>query len=106
MEPNNIDKHKSRSISNQNNINDAETILNQPYTPNYTFKNYGLFTQLEKFNNNNVGYFAGIRGDIVETRNHKTQTQDTKYAISGFTRIEKYFNDYTLYAGGICRESA
>lgn len=95
----NIDKHKSRSISNQNNINDAETILNQPYTPNYTFKNYGLFTQLEKFNNNNVGYFAGIRGDMVETRNHKTQTQDAKYAISGFTRIEKYFNDYTLYAG-------
>ena len=95
----NMDKHKSRAISNQNNINAAETILKQPYAPSYTFKSYGLFTQIEKFTSNNVGYFAGIRGDMVDTRNHKMETQNTKYAISGFTRAEKYFNDYTLYAG-------
>lgn len=95
----NLDKHKIRSISNQNSPQDAESILNNPYSPNYTFKNYGIFTQMETFTYSNVGYFAGLRGDRVDTTAHKQGISNTKYALSGFGRIEKYLGDYTLYTG-------
>ena len=46
-----------------------------------------------------MGYFAGIRGDRVDMMAHKLDTSNTKYALSGFGRAEKYLGDYTLYAG-------
>ncbi|WP_230845540.1 hypothetical protein [Helicobacter pullorum] len=46
-----------------------------------------------------MGYFAGIRGDRVDMTAHKLDTFNTKYALSGFGRAEKYLGDYTLYAG-------
>lgn len=95
----NLDKHKTRSIANQNSAQEAEIILNSPYAPNYTFKSYGVFSQIETFTSSNMGYFAGIRGDRVDMTAHKLDTSNTKYALSGFGRAEKYFGDYTLYAG-------
>ena len=74
-------------------------ILDSPYAPNYTFKSYGVFSQIETFTSSNMGYFAGIRGDRVDMTAHKLDTSNTKYALSGFGRAEKYLGDYTLYAG-------
>lgn len=70
----NLDKHKSRAIANQNSTQEAEMILNSPYAPNYTFKSYGVFSQIETFTSSNMGYFAGIRGDRVDMTAHKLDT--------------------------------
>ncbi len=92
-------EHQTRASTGKNTRGEAEAALQQGYQPNYTFDSAGVFTQGEWYAGAQSGFFAGVRGDYVETKAHRLNQTKEQMALSAFSRYEHYLRDSTFYVG-------
>ncbi len=103
----NHDFHASRMLSGSLSKEEANTILNQAYKPNFTFQTLGIFAQGQYMPESSYSIAFGARYDTLSTLQHSTNKELLNHLGSGFLRYEKYFDILTFYSGmGVAQRGA
>lgn len=103
----NHDFHTSRMLSGSSSKEEANTILNQAYKPNFTFQTLGIFAQGQYMPESSYSIAFGARYDTLSTLQHSTNKELLNHLGSGFLRYEKYFDTLTFYSGmGVAQRGA